>query len=80
MEDDIKLEDLINMRDMYKVEPKRGPVVDKLVSELVGKTIYTTNPILIKKIAEWKKEKGDSEEPDNWMNDPDRLEELKKIL
>lgn len=80
MLEDFTKDDLINMRDMYKVEQKPGPTVDKLVSEIVGKTIYTTNQALIKKIAEWKKEKGESDEPDNWMNDPQKIAELKEIL
>lgn len=80
MEDEFRPEDLINIREMGRPEPRSGPVVDKIVSDLVGKPIYITNPTLIKKIAEWKKAKGESDQPDNWMNDPDKLEELKRIL
>ena len=77
---DFKQEDVINIRDMYKVKPSTGPTIDKLVSEAVGKPIYVNNPILIRKVAEWKKAKGDSTEPDNFLADPDKVAELKEIL
>lgn len=80
MEDELNPNEFINIRDMHKPAPRSGPVVDKLVSEAVGKPIYVNNPTLIRKIAEWKKEKGDSEEPDNFLSDPVKVEELKKIL
>jgi len=72
--------DVITLADMNRPLAKRTSKVDELVSKAVGKTIYTTNPKLIKKLAEWKKAKGDSEEADNWMDDPKKVEELKKIL
>ncbi len=80
MDEELKPEDLINIREMNKVAPRPGPVVDKLVSEAIGKTVYVNNPVLIRKIAEWKKAKGESEEPDNFLADPVKVEELKKLL
>ena len=81
-------EDLINIRGMKQVTAKRtGPVVDELVSKAVGKQIYTSNPKLIAKIAEWKQQKGDNDvkpgevpKQDNFLDDPKKVEELKKIL
>ena len=80
MSEDFAQKDLININTMNNVKPKEGPKVDKLVSEAVGKDIYVNNPTLIKKITEWKKAKGDSEEQDNFLDDPEKIKELKAIL
>ena len=65
---------------MNNVKKKAEPKIDELVSKAVGKTIYITNPALIKKLVEWKKAKGDSEGQDNWLDDPAKVLELKAIL
>jgi hypothetical protein len=80
MDDELRANDFINMREMYKPIPKPQPKIDELVSKAVGKPIYVSNPILIRKIAEWKKEKGDSEEPDNFLSDQAKVDELKRVL
>ena len=80
MSEDFTQKDLINVNTMNNVRQKEGPKVDKLVSEAVGKDIYVNNPTLIKKITEWKKAKGDSEEQDNFLDDPEKIKELKEIL
>lgn len=79
-QDDLKPEDLINIKQMNAVPQRSGPKVDDLVSKIVGKTIYVNNPNLIKLIAKWKKEKGDDESQDNFLEDPKKVEELKKTL
>ena len=78
--EDFKQKDLINVNTMNNVKPKTEPKIDKLVSEAVGKTIYINNPALIKKLVEWKKEKGDSEEQDNFLDDPEKIKQLKEVL
>jgi len=62
------------------IKPKEEPKLDPVVSELVGKPIRVNNPTLMKLIVKWKKEKGDSDEPDNWFADPEKVEELRKTL
>lgn len=80
MSDDFSAEDLINVNERYNVAQKKEPVKDQAVSEIVGKDIYITNPRLIKLVAKWKAEKGDDESPDNFLEDPAKVEELKKEL
>ncbi len=90
MSDDLKPEDLINIRSRGVVPKKEGTKIDQLVSDAVGKPVATTNPILIAKLAEWKKEKeanpyenpsnSQNFAPDNWLDDPAKVEELKKAL
>ena len=77
---DFKLKDLINIREMHIIKPKKEPTVDKLVSKAIGKTVLTTNPLLIKKLVEWKQAKGESDKLDNWLKDPKKIEELRNIL
>ena len=60
--------------------PREEPKLDPIVSELVGKPIKVNNPKLIALIVKWKKEKGDSDEPDNFFQDPVKIEELKQTL
>jgi hypothetical protein len=78
--DIIRREDLINIRTMNIPPQGKSLLVDKLVSKIVGKPIYTINPKLINLIIKWKKEKGDSDSPDNWIKDPKKIEELKNTL
>jgi hypothetical protein len=72
----------INQRDRYKfdVKPHTEPAIDPIVSEIVGKPIKVNNPELFKLIVKWKKAKGDSDEPDNFFQDPAKIEELKRTL
>ena len=65
---------------MPEFKPKEPPKLDPVVSELVGKPIRVNNPALMKLIVKWKKEKGDSDEPDNWFDDPIKVEELRNTL
>lgn len=77
---EFEAKDLININTMNNVSSKsKEKKIDKLVSEAVGKTIYINNPTLIQKLVEWKKAKKD-DEPDNFLDDPAKVEELKKIL
>ena len=77
---EFEAKDLININTMNNVSSKsKEKKIDKLVSEAVGKTIYINNPTLIQKLVEWKKAKKD-DEPDNFLDDSAKVEELKKIL
>ena len=79
---DFSKKEMINAREAFNptIQPRKEARIDKVVSEIVGKPIKITNPVLLKLVAKWKKEKGDSEEPDNYLQDPKKIEELKKAL
>jgi hypothetical protein len=53
------------------------PAVDELISHIVGKKIYQQDPRLMKLIIKWKSSKPISDEPDNFLKDPRKVEELK---
>lgn len=82
MSENLRPEDFINFREAFRptVNVRPEPPIDKLVSEIVGKPIRVNNPQLIALVAKWKKLKGDSESPDNFLTDPEKIEELKKTL
>jgi hypothetical protein len=72
----------INARERF-APPKKSlePKVDNLVSKIVGKKIFTLDPRLLKLIVKWKGNKPqDSLEPDNFLNDPKKVQELKEVL
>jgi hypothetical protein len=81
--EDFNEKDLINFKEMYLVK-KRERLVDKVISEIVGKEILTNDPRLIKLITKWKKEANKSDEPseanDNYLEDPEKIKELKETL
>ena len=78
---DFKPSEMINAREAFIpiIRPK-VETIDKVVSEIVGKPIKTTNPTLIKLVTKWKKIKGDSDEPDNLLKNPEFIKELKIAL
>lgn len=80
--DDIDWTKAINAKQMYNPAPAREfePKVDALVSKVVGFTVYTTDPRLLRKVAEWKSQKVDPDEQDNFLKDPRKVEELKEAL
>ncbi len=89
MSDDIRPENLISSRGAFMpIIKKREPNIDIPVSRAVGKTILKTNPVLIRKIVEWKnleKELDNLAKPgnpmqDNFLKDPKKVAELKAIL
>ena len=81
MEDDIQPSEWINARERFIPPPKLEPPVDEIVSGIVGKKIYTHDPRLIKLVVKWKKGKSqDSMEPDNFLQNPLFIKELKEVL
>lgn len=72
----------LNSRQAFgpDIKSKEPPKLDPVVSELVGKPIRVDNPTLMKLIVKWKKEKGDSDEPDNWFADKNKVKELRETL
>lgn len=83
-EDEFGQKDMINMREMYSPPKKREPAIDKVVSAIVGKDILVNDHRLIKLIAKWKQESKKSDDPnetpDNYLEDPVKIEELKATL
>jgi hypothetical protein len=67
----------------WKEKPARPtePKVDNIISKIVGQKIYAQDPRLLKLIIKWKQGKSqDSMEPDNFLDDPKKIAELKKVL
>ena len=68
------------------IVPKRSniePKIDELVSKAIGTKVYMHDPRLIKLIVKWKKQSAksdDSSQPDNYLEDPSKLEELKETF
>ena len=71
----------VNERFRPKVQGKIEPNVDEEVSRIVGKKVLAHDPRLMKLIVAWKKEKPmDSMTPDNFLLDPKKIAEIKKVF
>lgn len=79
---EVKPEDWVNLREarQKQAEERKKPAIDKAISEIVGKDILITDPRLIKLVVKWKQEKNDPNTPDNFLQDPKKVEELKRVL
>jgi len=57
------------------------PPIDPLVSKVVGKKVLARDPRLINLVAKWQnnRKKGD-DVPDNYLNDPEKIKELKETF
>lgn len=78
---DIRQADIINQRERFGPPKRLEPKIDEVVSKLVGRKIYQQDPRLIKLIVKWKKNKPEgSMEPDNFLKDPRKVQELKQVL
>ena len=79
-----KQNEYIDARERFNVpKANKERKVDELVSKAVGKTIYTNDPRVLKVIVGWKQASGkkeDSSKPDNFLDDPVKVEELRKAL
>lgn len=81
MDLNINPKDLINAKERLSPAPKLEPKIDMLISRVVGKKIYQRDPRLMKLIIKWKQNKpADSMEPDNFLKNPEKVKELKKVL
>jgi len=73
--------DILKPSQRFMPPPPRQQKVDKVVSDIVGKEVFVTDSRLIKLIIKWKGDKSsDSTEPDNFLEDPKKIEELKQIF
>ena len=70
-----------NFRNMFRPSPNIEPAIDEIISHIVGKKIYLQDPRVLKLIVKWKQNKPPgSMMPDNFLNDPKKIEELKQVL
>ena len=69
----------INYRDRYNLKPKAEPAIDKEVSQIVGKKVHVNDPRLIKLVIKWRNSKN-PDNVDNYLHDPEKREELKKVF
>jgi len=74
--------EVINASQAFRgdFKPREEPKIDPVISEIVGKPIKVTNPTLISIVVKYKKARGDSDEPDNFLQNPDFIAELKEKL
>jgi len=81
MQDDLQGSQIITPNDRYRVLPKLEPKVDLVISKIIGKTIYTTDPRVLSYIVKWKKGKPqDSMVSDNFLRNPEFIRGLKETL
>lgn len=73
-------EDLINHRERFNPGRKLEPVLDTIATEIVKQPVYTTDPRLLKVVAKFKQAKKDPDAPDNFLQNPKFIEELKKAF
>ena len=65
------------------IRVKVAPKIDKEVSKAVGFSVPVNNPKLIKLVAKWKQKGGRDDTPkqmDKFLQDPNKVAELKKVL
>lgn len=56
------------------------PKVDEVISKIVGKKVFTQDPNLLKLIVKYKAGKKDDDlRPDNFLENPNFIKELKQI-
>lgn len=74
--------DLINANERFRPTIiKKALVIDKIVSEIVGKDVLANDSRLIKLIVGWKKGKAPNDmSPDNFLQDQNKIEELKQTF
>lgn len=63
------------------LRPREEPKVDTEVSHIVGKRVFVNDPKLIKKVAEWRRNKDpNSDIPDNYLQQERCRNELKELF
>lgn len=81
MSEDFSNIEFISARNRFRPQTRLEPKIDEAVSKVVGKKVYMLDPRLIKLIVRWKGNKPeDSMLPDNFLEDPKYVEELKKVF
>jgi len=73
----------INARERFLIPKKKEliPKIDGAVSKAIGFNVYARDPRLLKLIVKWKKGKPqDSMESDNFLQNPEKIKELREVL
>jgi hypothetical protein len=78
MEDEINWEKAYNTNSIHNQQLGKAsePKVDEEVSRIVGKRILQTDPKLIQLVVRWKRERGDSDESSNFLQQEKYRNEL----
>ena len=70
-------------RTSHVPKPKPAPKVDETVSRVVGRNVLTNDPKLIKLVNNWRMNRQrslDDLRNDNFLQDSEKVKELKKIF
>ena len=78
-EDNLQESDFINVRKRFEVPKRLEPSIDPIISSIVGKKIYSTDPRVLKLIVRFKSKKND-DEMDNFLSNPKFIAALKQEL
>lgn len=78
---EILADEIININQRERPSGIVVPKVDEIITKIVGKKVFATDPRLIKFVIQWRKNKPiDSKEPDNFLRDPNFINELRKVF
>jgi hypothetical protein len=78
---EILADEIININERVRPSAVFIPKVDEVITKIVGKKVFATDPKLIKLVVQYRKNKPlDTKEPDNFLYDPNFIRELKKVF
>lgn len=60
-------------------KPKTEPVIDKEISQIAGKKVFTNDPRLIKTVIEFRNKKSPDND-DNFLKNPEFRERIKQVF
>lgn len=74
-------DEIININQRNRNSGIVIPKVDEIITKIVGKKVFATDPRLIKLVIQHRKNKPmDSLAPDNHLQDPNFIKQLKEIF
>ena len=72
---------IIHARDAFTHKPKKKElIIDKVISEIVGKDVYTSDQRVMKLVIKYKNMKDNPDTPDNFLDNPEFIKELKELF
>lgn len=77
---DVKSNEWINARERFMPKKIVQPRIDMLITKIVGKPVYNSDPRLIKLIVKYKKHKNNENEPDDFIHNPKFIKELHQVF
>lgn len=71
-----------NYKNLDRRNYESKPPIDREVSKIVGKTVLTNDPKLVKMALKWRGNKPvtGKEASDNYLSDPNKVKELKRAF